>query len=102
MSMRRDFHASEKGLRCKASFAARVETCVRYKLSKLMRDSVRQTGYRADEGVCGKGELLRRLRATVLLRFVRRLPRLRDLGYNKENVGGGGNPPNAIRAGKPV
>ena len=37
-----------------------------------------------DEGFCAKGGLLRRLWATVPLRFVRRLPRLRDLGYNKE------------------
>ena len=45
--------------------------------------------------------LLRWLWATFSLRFVRRLPRLRDLGYNKEIAWGRGSPPNAIGAGCP-
>lgn len=54
-----------------------------------------------DEGPCAKGGLLRRLCATVSLRFVRRLPRLRDLGYNKKIAWGRGSPPNVIGVGCP-
>lgn len=54
-----------------------------------------------DEGFCAKGGLLRRLWATVPLRFVRRLPRLRDLGYNKKIAWGRGEPAQRDRAGCP-
>lgn len=50
--------------------------------------------------LCVLSGLLRRLWATVPLRFVRRLPRLRDLGYNKKIAWGRG-PLNAIGAGCP-
>mgnify|MGYP007039926443 CR=1 FL=1 len=46
-------------------------------------------------------DLLRWLWATFSLRFVRRLPRLRDLGYNKKIAWGRGSPSNAIGAGCP-
>ena len=45
--------------------------------------------------------LLRRLWATVPLRFVRRLPCLRDLGYNKKIAWGAGEPAQRDRAGCP-
>lgn len=55
-----------------------------------------------DEGFCAKGGLLRRLWATVPLRFVRRLPRLRDLGYNKEIAWGTGEPAQRDRGGMSI
>ncbi len=99
--MRRDFHASEKGLRCKASFAARVETCVRYKLSKLMgilfdrraieltKESAGKVSFCGDCGLRSCYGSFADCRAYATLGTIRK-----TLGW--------GNPPNAIRAGKPV